>query len=208
MSEELQHSIAIEPGMNGNAGTAPAADCSRPLRGPLAAYIPNVVVQTHNFRRALFYDDLLLGKLVLIHCVSVQDRETWADIETLVGVQELLGERLGRDVFIYSIATDPEHDTPQALRALAEKYGAQDGWLFLTAEPAALEALRDRLFGPAGGHDYSMRLIRYGNVSAGLWGGILATADAESIAERLSWVETGKRPSAELPQRKGPAPLY
>jgi len=209
MSDDFQQPRAAKTGTNGSIGTegAAAEDCSRPLRGPLATYIPNVVVQTHNFRRALFYDDLLRGKLVLIHCVSVQDRDTWSAIETLVDVQALLGDRLGRDVFIYSLATDAEHDTPQALRGLAEKYGAGDGWLFLTAEPAALELLRDRLFGPAGGHHYSMNLIRYGNVAAGLWGGILATANAESIAERLSWVETGKRQAGELPQRKGPAPL-
>jgi len=210
MSDDFRQARGVRPNINGRIGTGAAAaeDCSRPLHGPLSTYIPNVVVQTHNFRRALFYDDLLRGKLVLIHCVSVQDRNTWSAIETLADVQALLGDRLGRDVFIYSLATDAEHDTPQALRGLAEKYGAGDGWLFLTAEPAALELLRDRLFGPAGGHHYSMNLIRYGNVAAGLWGGILATANAESIAERLSWVETGKRQAGDLPQRKGPAPLY
>jgi protein SCO1 len=209
MSDDSQQARAVKADINSSIGNGAAAtdDCSRPLRGPLAAYIPNVVVQTHNFRRALFYDDLLRGKLVLIHCVSVQDRNTWSSIETLVDVQALLGDRLGKDIFIYSLATDAEHDTPQALRGLAEKYGAGDGWLFLTAEPATLELLHDRLFGPAGGHHNSMNLIRYGNVAAGLWGGILATANAESIAERLSWVDTGKRQSGELPQRKGPAPL-
>src|SRR5262249_46684652 len=210
MSDDLQRAHAVRQGISSRSGTAVAAaeDCSRPLHGPLSTYIPNVVVQTHNFRRALFYDDLLRGKLVLIHCVSVQDRNTWSAIETLVEVQAFWGARFGRDVFISSLPTDAEHDPPQALRGLAEKYGAGDGWLFLPAEPAALELLRDRLFGPAGGHHYSMNLIQYGNVAAGLWGGILATANAESIAERLSWVETGKRQAGDLPQRKGPAPLY
>ncbi|SRR5258708_498140 len=208
MSDNSKPSPATGPGMRNNTGTGAvqASDCSRPLRGPLAGYIPNVVVQAHSFRRALFYDDLLLGKLVLINCVSVQDRETWLEIETMAKVQTILGERLGQDVFIYSIATDAEHDVPQALRSLAEKNGARDGWLFLTAEQAALDVLHNRLFGSVGGHD-SMRVIRYGNVPAGLWGGILATASAEAIAERLSWVETGKHMIGERPQRRGPAPL-
>src|SRR6267378_3695361 len=36
----------------------PTSDCSRPLNGPHAHYFPNVVVYTHEGRRALFYDDL------------------------------------------------------------------------------------------------------------------------------------------------------
>jgi protein SCO1/2 len=33
----------------------------------------------------------------------------------LTRVQELLSERVGRDLFFYSITIDPEHDTPEIL---------------------------------------------------------------------------------------------
>ena len=185
----------------------PAQECARPAKGPLAGYIPNLVVQTHDLRKALFYDDLLMGKLVLINCVSMQDRETWANLEKLAKVQSLLGERLGRDVFIYSIATDPRYDTAQALARLAERVNAGKGWLFLTGEASTLQVLRSRLFGGSG-QDCSMGLIRYGNVPAGLWGGILGSASPESIAERLSWVSAAEQRSSTGPvRRRGPAPL-
>jgi len=209
VSDNVQSSSALSAdiGTKASAGEVSGTDCSRPLRGPLSAYIPNVVVQTHDFRKALFYDDLLLGKLVLINCVSTRDHESWSNIENLAKVQALLGQRLGQDVFIYSIATDPNDDTPEALRSLAEKYGAKDGWLFLTGAQDALQALRDRLFGQSSNHNCSMSLIRYGNVSAGLWGGILATASAESIAERVSWVTAGGPMSGAYAIRRGPARL-
>jgi len=186
-------------------GTTASAGCARPLKGPDAAYIPNIIVQTHDGRKALFHDDLLVGKKVLISSVSTQDSSSFAIIENLAKVQPLIGEAFGRQTFIYSITTDPENDTPQVLRSFAEKYGARDGWLFLTGEPTAIKLLRERLFNQSG-HDCAMTLLRYGSPSIGLWGGIPATAHPESIAERLSWLEEGT-PASGVPRRKGPPAL-
>ena len=52
----------------------------------------------------------------------------------LVQVQRLLGERVGRDIFFYSISIDPKRDTPIVLKAYAEKFGVGPGWLFLTGK--------------------------------------------------------------------------
>ena len=43
-----------------------SCDCPRPLGGPYADYFPNVVVHTHDNRKALFYNDLLRGKVVMM----------------------------------------------------------------------------------------------------------------------------------------------
>ena len=47
--------------------------CVRPANGPNAGYFPNVVVLTHESRRALFYDDLLRGRTVAVHFFSTRD---------------------------------------------------------------------------------------------------------------------------------------
>ena len=65
--------------------------------------------------------------------------------ENLLRVQELLGERAGRDVFMYSITLQPEHDSPDVLKHYAEMHGVKPGWLFLTGAPADVRALRYRL---------------------------------------------------------------
>jgi protein SCO1 len=45
-------------------------------------------------------------------------------------------------VRLVSFSVDPANDTPEVLRAYAERFGAQPGrWLFLTGERAALHAL-------------------------------------------------------------------
>jgi len=180
-------------------------DCYRPLRGVHAGYIPNIIVQTHRNQKAWFYDDLLWRKTVLIHCMAVEDRESCANVENLARVQPLIGDELGRSVFIYSITTAPTHDTPARLRMVAEKHGAKDGWSFLTGDGPSLELLRQRLFSHGGGQDCSMSLLRYGNETAGLWGGIMASAKPEAIAQRLAWITSRKEVAG--PYRRGGPPV-
>ena len=184
---------------------APASDCARPLRGPHASYIPNVIVHTHLNQRAWFYDDLIAGKTVLIHCMSIADEESCGSMRTLAQVQPLIGDVLGRSVFIYSITTDPIKDTPAALQRIAAKYGAREGWLFLSGAPADLRRVRERLFTHGGGHDCSMSLLRYGNEQVGLWGGTSITSSPESIVERLSWITPQEHVPG--PYKRGGPPL-
>src|SRR5437588_12766120 len=125
-------------------------ECARPRNGPYAGYFPNVVVVTHEGRRALFYNDLLRGKTVLVNCMSVANESVYPVTANLAHVQRLLGERAGRDVLMYSITVDPERDTPRVLSEFADTHGVGPGWLFLTGTPDTINMLRGRLFAAAG----------------------------------------------------------
>lgn len=188
----------------------PPAGC-----GLAPEYFPNVAVLSHDGRRARFYEDLIRDRIVLVQFLSV--REPAADLvaESLAKVQALLGDRMGREVFFYSITTDPAHETPRVLADFAKRHGAGPGWLFLTGEPADLETLRSRFFVHDGGakhahsaapvEDCSLGLLRYGNAAAGLWGAVPARSDPRWIAERLFWVQAGR--TVEAPRkRRGPLP--
>ncbi len=49
---------------------------------------------------------------------------------------------LGGKAMLISISVDPARDTPEALAAYAERFGADDAsWRFLTGDPAQLESL-------------------------------------------------------------------
>lgn len=189
-------------------------ECARPHNGPYAGYFPNVVVVTHEGRRALFYNDLLRGKTVLVNCMSVANEAVYPVTANLARVQRLLGERAGREVFIYSVTVDPEHDTPRALAEFADRHGVGPGWLFLTGTPDTIGLLRARLFADAGGHahghgpkrDCSLGLVRYGNEAVGLWGSVPSKSDPEWIVRRLSWVSP-RAHTSDAPRRRGPSPL-
>jgi len=187
------------------------AECQRPARGPNAGYFPNVVVVTHEKQQALFYDDLLRGRTVMVHCFSIAHDAHYPVTANLAKVQDHLGDRLGRDVFLYSLTTDPENDTPEALARFARRHGARRGWLFLTGRPDDMALLRQRFFDHGRGvhHDFvrdcSLGLLRYGNESVGLWGAVPTKSDPEWIARRLDWI-LPRETLAGAPRRRGPVP--
>ena len=92
-------------------GQDTAADPRRPWD---AAYFPNPVLTTQDGTRVRFYDDLIKGKTVAINtffsvCTDVCPLSTAKMLE----LQRRLGDRVGRDIFFYSLSVDPEHDTPR-----------------------------------------------------------------------------------------------
>ena len=180
--------------------------CIPPGPGPHAAYIPNITVHTHLGQTARFYEDLIRPRIVLINCISLRDEANCSNTETIAQVQGLLGEELGRSVFIYSLTMDPIHDSLEDLRTFAEQYKAREGWLFLTGEPYDLTLLRARLFTHNGGQDCSPHLVRYGNEAVGVWGGVSVLTGAESIVQRVSWITPVATPPGP-PRRGGPWPL-
>src|SRR5476649_119157 len=83
-----------------------------------ADYFPNVPLTTQDGTTVHFYDDLIKGKIVVIdliytHCKDMCPLET----ARLAQVQRLLGDRVGKDIFFYSISIDPKQDTPEVLKA-------------------------------------------------------------------------------------------
>ncbi len=111
-----------------------------------ANYFPNVVFTTQDGEKVHFYDDVLKGKSVVIdliytHCVDACPLET----ARLVQVQRMLGDRVGKDIFFYSITIDPVHDTPQVLKEYAKKYHVGPGWTFLTGKKADIELVGRKL---------------------------------------------------------------
>ena len=111
-----------------------------------ANYFPNVALSTHQGVTVRFYDDLLRGKAVSINVIYTSCTDE-CPLETarLVQVQRLLGDRMGKDIFFYSISIDPKRDTPAVLKAYAQKFGVGPGWLFLTGKEDDIRLLTRKL---------------------------------------------------------------
>jgi protein SCO1/2 len=105
-----------------------------------------VTLRTHENRRVRLYTDLLAGRNVLIHFfrADVDDVRQHEETVNLYRLQTLLGERCGRDVFLYSFSLTPERDTPSRLAHHHAQCGAGPGWTFLTGAPRDLELCRVR----------------------------------------------------------------
>ena len=183
-------------------GPAAAADDAGSIWG--ANYFPNIPLVTHEGKPVRFFDDLIKGKVVAINfiytsCPDVCPLET----ATLREVQEILGDRVGRDVFMYSITIDPEHDTPEVLKKYAEKFEVGPGWLFLTGKKDDITLLRKKLglYSEAKGGDkletHSVSGIM-GNQSTGRWMKISPFENPHITATQLgSWLPNYKTPGAK-----------
>jgi protein SCO1/2 len=87
------------------------------------------LLRTHEGREVRFYDDLLRDKMVVISFMYTNCTATCPiTTHNLVQVQHLLGARVGRDIFMYSITITPEQDTPEVLREYARHHGVGPGW--------------------------------------------------------------------------------
>jgi protein SCO1/2 len=109
-------------------------------------YIPNVPVVTQDGKVLNFYDDLIKDKIFVISFLFTSCRDVCPIAAArLAQLQERLGDRVGKDIFLYSISIDPENDTPDKMKKYAEAFGAGPGWLFLTGIPEDIQAIRQRL---------------------------------------------------------------
>jgi protein SCO1/2 len=161
-----------------------------------ADYFPNVPVTTQDGKVLRFYDDLLKGKSVAILLFYTSCRDV-CPLETanLVQVQKLLGERMGKDIFFYSIAIDP-WDTPKENKAYAQKFGVAPGWLFLSGTEKDIRLIARKLglsrAGDADSKDGHSASLMVGNVPNGMWMRIRHWTIRSSWPRpsRISWAGT------------------
>jgi protein SCO1/2 len=139
-----------------------------------AGYFPNVPLTTQDGTVVHFYDDLLKGKAVAVNLIYTRCSAS-CPLETakLVQVQRLLGDRVGKDIFFYSISIDPAHDTPEALKAYAQKFHIGPGWLFLTGKDEDIRLISKKLglssLTDAANRDGHLPSLMIGNEATGQW---------------------------------------
>jgi protein SCO1/2 len=181
----LTEAFVSQPRWNGGtpARTAP----------PRQEGIPNVALKTHTGATVRFYDDLVRDKLVVINmmyagCSNACPPTT----QNLLRVRQMLGSRVGKDIFMYSITLRPEHDSPDELAHYARLQGAAvPGWLFLTGATKDVERLRFAL----GFYDPDPKIdgqelrhtgmVRIGNDAFRRWGMAPGMADPRQIVSSI-----------------------
>jgi protein SCO1/2 len=159
-------------------------------------YFPNLVLTTHGGKKVRFYDDLVKDKIVIFNFMYAKCEGICMPITmNLVKLQKLLGNRVGRDIFMYSLTLKPEEDTPMKLAHYAHMHKVGPGWKFLTGKPEDIETLRRKLgyVDPDPEVDKvksnHIGVIKYGNEPLERWGGCPAMSKPTWIAKTLSWVD-------------------
>ena len=165
-------------------------------------YFPNYILTTQDGEKLAFFDDVIKDKVVAINfiftsCVDSCPLET-ARMKT---VKNILGDRVGKDVFFYSITIDPITDSPPVLKAYMAKYGIDgDDWTFLTGDEADIVNLRKKLglyayelgVGDEDLSEHNLSLI-IGNQATGRWMKRSPFEDPQVLATQIGdWLHNWK----------------
>ncbi|GAW33302.1 hypothetical protein RA2_00338 [Roseovarius sp. A-2] len=169
---------------------------------------PNVMMVNQDGLGMAFYEGFIENKVVMMHFMSLRDEQHLPITRNMAKVVHELGDKVGRDVFVYSITRDPEHDTPSRMAAYARELNAPEGWHFLTGTPQHCADLAFRMYRMSHATLPGKRkidVVFYGNGKAGLWGTFPYDIRPDDAAERVTWVmpQPAHQPGEKL-RRAGP----
>jgi protein SCO1 len=155
-------------------------------------YFPNVVLTDQDGKKHRFYDDLIKDKVVAINFIYTQCGDS-CPLETanLKRVYNQLGDRVGKDIFFYSISIDGKRDNVKSLKTYSERFKTGPGWLFLTGKQKDTILIRKKLgmYDSEGEKKLSDHKTSFvvGNESTGQWIKKTPYDDPSVLAYTLSY---------------------
>ena len=153
-----------------------------PERSPAEKYFSDVELINQDGEKVRFYSDVLKNKVVVINtffttCTSICPPMN----RNFEKIQEALGDRLGKDVFLVSITVDPATDTPTRLKDYGRRFHARPGWMFLTGKKENIDWALYKLGQYVETKDNHTSIFIIGNEPKGLWKKAMGLAKAEEL---------------------------
>jgi protein SCO1 len=162
------------------ANQEPASDSQSPAH----KYFTDVELINQDGEKLKFYSDLLRGKVVIINSFFATCQASCLPLtRNLEKVQQALGERLGKDVYILSISVDPTVDTPPNLKEYAKKLNAKPGWFFLTGTKENVDFTLKKIGHFVPDKQNHLNLFIIGNERTGLWKKAFGLAKSDEIVK-------------------------
>lgn len=130
--------------------------------------VPDLEVIDQNGHHLRFKSDVLKDRTAVINtfftnCAAICPITQ----ETFSKLAKSLSKRLGRDLILISISVDPEHDTPERMKAWGKKFKVGSGWVLLSGNKAETEELLKSLGLFAPGSQRHQTTVLIGNRNTG-----------------------------------------
>ena len=156
-------------------------------------YFTDTILINQNGENMRFYTDLLQGKTVIIDTFFSTCKTACLPMtQNLKRIQEALGERLGKDVYILSVTVDSEMDTPAQLKAFADKFHARPGWYFLTGTKENVDFVLKKLGQYVDNKQDHLTVFIIGNERTGLWKKAYGLASSDELIKVVDSVLNDK----------------
>ena len=162
------------------------------------SYFANLKLTDQDGRRVDLYNDLMKDRVVVINSFFASCQGSCPVMaKTFVHLQEQLGDRIGRDVFLISITVDPATDTPEKLKKFATQWKAKPGWTLLTGSADEVAAALRKIGQYVEDRETHKNLILVGNDRTGLWKKLFGLAKPGEIFESVESVVNDRAGAAE-----------
>jgi protein SCO1 len=189
---EVDAQVAAAAAWTEHVRTPPVEPVLPPAAGPVSPahkYFSDVELVDQDGRSHRFYSDLLQGKIVVVAAFFTSCTTSCPILaERMAALQERVGDRLGRDVYLLSLSVDPRTDTPARLKQYAERVGARPGWFFLTGSKTNVDWALYKLGAYTDPAEAHSNLLILGNEPAGEWKKVFGLAPAEDLLRSLEAV--------------------
>jgi cytochrome oxidase Cu insertion factor (SCO1/SenC/PrrC family) len=157
------------------------------------SYFTDVELLNQDGEKVRFYSDVLKGKTVVINAFFATCTGVCPPMNrSMKAIQEALGDRVGKDVFLVSITVDPAADTPTRLKEYAKQYQAKPGWVFLTGKKENVDWALYKLGQYVEDKNGHKSVIIIGNEATGLWKKAFGLAKAEELIAIVNGVMNDK----------------
>lgn len=154
--------------------------------------IPDLLLLNQDGKKVRFYSDLVKGKVVAISFIYTTCTTACPLLTaTFSSLQELMGERFGRDFYLISVTIDPMTDTPERLKAMAAKFHAKEGWTFVTGGWEEISRLLKALGASSIRKKDHTQLVLIGNEKSGEWTRINGLAQPVHLARLIDGMIRG-----------------
>ena len=161
-------------------------------------YFTDVLLVNQNGEKMRFYSDLLQGKVVIINSFFATCAGSCLPLNrNLEKLQQALGDRMGKDVYIVSISVDPTVDTPARLKAYAKKLNAGPGWYFLTGDKENVDFALKKIGHFVDSKENHLNIFIIGNERTGLWKKAFGLAKSEELIKVVDSVVKDELPAPQ-----------
>ena len=160
----------------------------------------NVNVQLHDLelltqdgKRVKFKSDVIGDKLVAMtfiwtHCTTICPVYN----AIFAQLQDLLGERQGRETILISLTLDPARDIPRRMKKEAKKFKAKPGWFYLTGKKKVVVQVLEGLDSYYVDYEDHPPMALIGDGKTGTWRRFTGFPQAKHLLAMIDELKAGR----------------
>ncbi|GJM32047.1 MAG: hypothetical protein DHS20C18_10480 [Saprospiraceae bacterium] len=156
-------------------------------------YFTNVKLVNQYGEEMSLFEDLLKDKVVVINPYFLSCTGSCPIMNGMMkDLQHYFGDKVGKDIHLISISVDPEHDSPEKVKAYAESMGAKRGWYLLTGSRENIDQALWKLGNQSPRPEDHKNILMVGNLPTRLWkkaNGLAPITEIVKIVESVLYDE-------------------